>query len=69
MVVADQGPDDDPVSISCVMTVTRTSARNAAANKGHSPETDPSHASARRGCTVFDVALYVIVISEDYDDQ
>ncbi|KLL95707.1 hypothetical protein NJ76_23550 [Rhodococcus sp. IITR03] len=29
--VTDQDPDDDPVSISCVMTATRTSARKVAA--------------------------------------
>ncbi len=69
MVVADQGPDDDPVSISCVMTVTRTSARNAAANKGHSPDDRPPMPPPEGGAQFFDVALYVIVISEDYDDQ
>ena len=29
--VTDQDPDDDPVSISCAMTATRTSARNVTA--------------------------------------
>ncbi len=50
--VIDQDPDDDPVSISCVMTATRTSARNIAAEPIRLPLLFgvPIHAQASADC-------------------